>query len=361
VTRPHTAVTVLALVRENARVRDAYLRSYRGEGDALAALAQVAAAEAAGEATTEVATEAATAQTHKAATESAPEADAASHRAEAAELRRLQALTYGRPGPSTDGAESEEAARQLAALTAADHLRSAEVYAALGRLNDLSGEDAAALPDERTVPPDHANTDEYTGAQPPRAADELPDEVPDDTDPPGRAPLRSRLVLSATLAAGIVIGCALGVVASVSLGFSQATPTTPTSSPVARDEAALPYDVLIEVERPGDLDAAQRWFDRRQSPQDVFAGEILLSEGPLSSTASRFAGVTADGWRLWVAHSDSDGFCLLAQRDEGVDPVVATRASCATRDKFAEFGVHVDLEGSTVAWNGKALVAAIRR
>lgn len=339
---PHswTAVSALALIRADPGVEASYRAQYRGADDALVALSLVAAAEMWIETDAAAASEAA-------GSESVSVSDV--DPADATALRRLQDLIYGRPARSLEGAAREErelAARRLAAISANEHRRSADVYAALGRLRDTLGDsqlETAHAPDA---------TDATNSSDAPKTLD-----APDSPESPALAHSRfpPRFLLIATLVAGIIIGIGMGLAST--LGH-EAPVAAPTASFLAAVSA--PSDLLILTRFPGNLTAADLWFARTQTEEDVFNGLIVLENERVDSSESRFAGTTASGWRLWVVRTPSRGFCLIGQLEPTPDADVTTRRACVSRVEFNESSVRVELDTTTVLWNGRAILTSIR-
>jgi hypothetical protein len=168
-----------------------------------------------------------------------------------------------------------------------------------------------------------------------------------------RMPVPSRFLLIITLAAGIVVGLGLGL-ASV-LGFER-----PISAPTASAAVSAPADLLTLSRFPGNLTAADVWLARPQTEADVFTGFIVFQRERIESSASRFAGITASGWRLWVAKTPSKGFFLIGRREEGADTRPSTHRACVSRAEFEESSVRLLLDTTTVVWNGMAIFTTIR-
>ncbi|GAA3890811.1 hypothetical protein GCM10022381_35890 [Leifsonia kafniensis] len=334
---PWTAESALALISTDPGVRGVYLASYQGHDDALAALAQVAADEARIEA--------------DAVADGLAEETDETEGAGEAELRRLQDLTYGRPTLTTEGLEREQAVQRLAAIAAAEHRRRADVYAALSRMKDVFTERSPLTAAVSEPLGTGVGAGLAPGARDPTEATEATDAR--DARKFRRARVPSRILLLATLTAGVIIGIGLGLASAV--GFEQ-----PVSAPTTSAAESAPSDLLTLSRFPGNLTAADVWFAQTQTDADVFTGFIIFQRERIEASASRFAGTTASGWRLWVARTPSKGFCLIARRDEGPDTRPSTHRACASRVDFEKSSLRLVLDTTTVVWNGMSILTSIR-
>ncbi|MGO4104111.1 hypothetical protein AB4Y63_09180 [Leifsonia sp. YAF41] len=337
---PWSAASALALIGTDPGVRRVYLASYRGDGDALVALTEVVATEARVDAA--VASDANTESNSDAASDIAG--------AEAAELRHLRDLAYGRPTALTAGTERDLATERLAAISAAEHRRSADVYAALNRMKDVLTEGGPPEP-TRSEPIDVETPDasEMSGAEASNQASSAP------SPPASRVSFPPRVLLIATLAAGIVIGIGVGLASAI--GFEN-----PVSTSAPTDAAILsaPSDLLTLTRFPGNVTAADTWFARAQTEVDVFNGFIIFEDERVDLESSRFAGTTASDWRIWVARTPSKGFCLIGRHAAETVHASSTQKACVSRAKFEQSSVRLELDSTTVVWNGKTLLTSIR-
>jgi hypothetical protein len=216
------------------------------------------------------------------------------------EVERLRRAAYG-PGASTaDRAAAEAALRALAAQPAE------------------AVDDAAPSPSDA--------------------------EAPDDVDEDIPEPVLGRSIrvgwLVPIVAGALLVGAlaALGATGRFSTGEPDAAPT---SSPP-------PSGAATTVRIPGDLQAADAWFDGAATASDVYPFSGLLDTNGIDPYQVRFALAGGGGWNVWVARSATGQLCLLiADAPNG-----GGTAGCVEKAEFARNGAQLALGSRVAHWYG---------
>jgi hypothetical protein len=145
------------------------------------------------------------------------------------------------------------------------------------------------------------------------------------------------------------------VAASIAVGAIGALAVSPQLE--APPPSALPSQSPDPVEPtppsqleggPGDLEAAERWFDGGATEGDAFPDPTFLQGVGIEPDNVRFMGSEGDDWSVWVAKDHRGQFCLLVK--EAIPGGAA--ANCATADEFSRNGITIGLNGRSSYWDG---------
>jgi len=257
------------------------------------------------------------------------EADEGSAVERDAELARLRRLAFGRTTTDAEVAAAAEARLRLGAIEA-------EAAARARKLEERARADRDAFQRARAE-------DEERQAHP---------LTPDDTEAPA-APRRAWLLPAAAglLVGGVVAG---GVAWALAPGPSEPSAVPATSAP---SEGGLNYFLGDESADntgeeqpvpPGDVEAAWRWFERAQTPDDLVGVPELRPE--FDRTTVRLVH-SSDNARVWVTMQTDGKLCL--ETTEITTQV--TNGSCMGTDDFAVSALRVESNELTAVWTGTEL------
>ena len=98
---------------------------------------------------------------------------------------------------------------------------------------------------------------------------------------------------------------------------------------------------------PGDLEAAERWFDDSATPRDAFPDTAFLDHLDIDPENVRFMGSENGDWSVWAAKDRNGQLCLVVR-----DALEGGAASCATADEFTRNGISIGLNGHSSYWDG---------
>jgi hypothetical protein len=225
---------------------------------------------------------------------------------------RLRRLAFGRTSTPEEESAAADARAELATIEARAEQRRRAVEVAIDAVLDVPESEPA---------------------------DESVDETPVDDDAARRRgwvwPALAGVAVGATLAAGAVwsMGGA-GVPAAVSS-------PTPTAT-------ALDYflgDPPESTRGPGDLAAAEGWFTREQTEEDLVGVGELRPEFDRESVRLVHS---SDAARVWLARQVDGKYCLETTETE----TQITNGTCVAADLFAEQGLTVSSNVLDAAWNG---------
>jgi len=153
----------------------------------------------------------------------------------------------------------------------------------------------------------------------------------------------------------LVIGAFLGgAVATLAGGPSAATPApTPTFTPgsSARPAGGTPLTTGSSfISGPGSLEAAEEWFSRAQSVDDL--NELFFGDPTRYVPDSIRLVQSTDSSEVWVAKTPEGGRCLMVtSRNEGA-------GTCVTGEEFTRGGLTLGHQNVRVAWDGVRLAVA---
>jgi hypothetical protein len=258
------------------------------------------------------------------------EPDAAAAAAHDERLARLRRLAFGRTETGEDEAAATEARRELEAIAAGERARrdslDRAIAAALGRRAHPS-----SVPD--TAP--EADTAEF--------------DDPDDLEP--EKPRRSWLLPAAT---GLVVGAL--VVAVLAWAYRPGAEATdaPTARPTSTGTTYFLGDPPPSTAVPGDLAAAERWFDTAQTDDDLVGVGELRPEFDRDSVRLVHSSALA---RVWLAKRVDGKLCLETTESA----TLITSGTCATTDDFASRGLSVSSNVLTANWNGAQVRVVLAR
>lgn len=227
---------------------------------------------------------------------------------DADDVERLRRVAFGRQASADERAAAVEALRQL---RTADEQRAAE-----------AAERARVVADPA---PESADDESEWAAEPDRRHGIRP------------------LWLIPIVVASIVVG-AVGALA-VSSQFEAAPPSVPPSQSHTPAQPPPPSGV---VGGPGDLEAAERWFDGGATPSDAFPDAAFLEGLDIDQYDVRFMASEGSDWSVWVAKDRRGQLCLLVRNP----PVGGSAASCSTTEDFERNGISIGLNDHTAFWDG---------
>jgi hypothetical protein len=176
-------------------------------------------------------------------------------------------------------------------------------------------------------------------------------------EPSARPEAHSRRVCWLIPTAGaLVVGLVLGAGAMVAVGRAVVPVPAPTDT-FTPGSSELPPDVdplraSLDL-GPGNLAAAEAWFDGHQLPRDEFPDEMTMENLGVDPGTTRLADTGKQGG-VWVARGNDGAICLLAALNaQGLG------GSCTD---VASFELHgVDLMSNSnllVVWNGERMTTS---
>ncbi len=155
---------------------------------------------------------------------------------------------------------------------------------------------------------------------------------------------------------GWVVPIAAAAVVIGALGALQITgwfgPGAPGEVPATISPTDPPPEGWIQM--PGDLQAADAWFDRPATGSDAYPFEDLLRSNHIDPYDVRFALAGGGGWNVWVGRSTDRKLCLLiadAASESGA-------AGCFERARFAINGAHLGMGDRMAHWFGAEVMTA---
>jgi len=253
------------------------------------------------------------------------------------ELERLRRLAFGRTTTDADVAAAAGARLRLAAIEA-------EAAAHARELEERARADREAF--------QRARAEEEAGQAHPLATIDAEDSAEDSAREPA---LRRRAWLLPG-AVGLLVGAVVvgGVAWAVAPGASEPVAVPASSAPA---EGGLNYflgdEPLDETLPPGDVEAAWRWFERAQTPEDLVGVPELRPEFDRDSVRLVHS---SDGARVWVTMRNDGGLCL--ETTELATQV--TNGSCTGTDDFALEALRVESNELTAVWSGTELSVVLR-
>jgi hypothetical protein len=221
---------------------------------------------------------------------------------------RLRRLAFGRASTPAEEAAAEDARRELALIDARAEERRRALDAAIAAVLDV--------PPPVEAPP----TAPILDPQPPR---------------------RRSWLVPTLVGLGVGAALALGAVWSAGGGATPAAVSTP--SPTALDYFL--GDPPESTRGPGDLAAAEAWFVREQTAEDLVGVGELRPEFDRDSVRLVHSSGAA---RVWLARQVDGRYCLETTETESQ----ITNGTCVAADLFAEQGLTVSSNVLDAAWNG---------
>lgn len=295
----------LELVEADADARAALVSHYAGDGDPVAALRELV------------------------------HPDAAAAAALDAHLAQLRRLAFGRTETGEDEAAAAAARRQLEAIAAVerahhDALDRAITAALVHRAHPLTAAESTA-----------------------QAAPDSPRPTTDDDydEPEPEQPRRPWLLPAAI---GLVVGAL--AVAALAWAFQPRVDEgrAPTPRPTSTGTSYFLGDPPASTAEPGDLAAAERWFEPAQTDNDLVGVGDLRPEFDRDSVRLVHESALA---RVWVVKQTDGKLCL--ETTETVSQV--TSGTCSTADDFSSRGISVSSDVLTATWNGGQLRVVLAR
>ena len=304
----------LELVVCDSDARAAFVAAYTGDGDAVAALRE------------------------------SVEPDAAAAEARDAELARLRRLAFGRTETHEDETVAAHARRDLEEIAAGERARRQALDRAV-----------AAVLEGRAHPP--VDDEPETAARPDDGGGDDGDD--DDDDDPAAAAgdesARRRHPWILPAAVGVAVGAVLAASAGVLIRPGGDTDDEPT--PGVTSPGGLTYflgDPPESTAVPGDLAAAERWFEPEQSDDDLVGVGELRPEFDRASVRLVHSSSLA---RVWVAKKVDGALCLETTETE----TQITIGTCATTGDFAVRGLSLSSDVLTASWNGSQVRVVVTR
>ena len=308
----------LELIERDADARSDFAAAFTGDGDPVAALRELVRPDAAAEA------------------------------ARDERLARLRRLAFGRTETGEDEAAAAEARRELEAIAARERARrdglDRAIAAALRHRAHPALDDTASAAARASAP--------VTRVDDPRIDDTAIDDIDDDTDDTYAGSARRSWLLPA--AAGLVVG-ALAVAALAwafrpEAGASEAPSPRPTSTGTSYFLGEPPASTAV----PGDLAAAETWFDSVQTEDDLVGVGELRPEFDRDSVRLVHSSALA---RVWLAKRVDGKLCLETTESA----TLITSGTCATADDFTSRGLSVSSNVLTASWNGGQVRVVLAR
>jgi hypothetical protein len=225
---------------------------------------------------------------------------------------RLRRLAFGRTTTADEEAAAERARQELALIESRAEQRRHAVEAAIAAVLDV--------PDEPVAPDD---------------AEASPGEP---------QPARRRGWIVPALA-GVGVGAVLAAGALWSVGDGAVPASAPSPSPSSTGVEYFLGDPPESTRGPGDLAAAERWFEREQTEEDLVGVGELRPEFDRDSVRLVHA---SDVARVWLARQVDGRYCLETTETESL----TTTGTCVAADLFSEQGLTVSSDVLDAAWNG---------
>ena len=302
----------LELIERDADARSDFAAAFTGDGDPVAALRELVRPDAAAEA------------------------------ARDERLARLRRLAFGRTETGEDEAAAAEARRELEAIAAGER----------ARRDGLDRAIAAALRHRAHPALDDTESAAARAAAPATRVDDPRIDDTDIDDDTYAASARRSWLLPA--AAGLVVG-ALAVAALAwafrpEVGASEAPSPRPTSTGTSYFLGEPPASTAV----PGDLAAAETWFDSVQTEDDLVGVGELRPEFDRDSVRLVHSSALA---RVWLAKRVDGKLCLETTESA----TLITSGTCATADDFTSRGLSVSSNVLTASWNGGQVRVVLAR
>ena len=257
--------------------------------------------------------------------------DAAADAAREAEVERLRRVAFDRTSTPEEEAAAEIARRELA------HLEREEQTGreALARAIDTVLEAEAHPPPVVAVSGDVVAV---SGDADPVSGDAYLENDAFEKE----SPRRPAWIVPAAVA------LVLGVAATSAVWAWQGSAETPAALSVSRSPTPIEYflgDPPDATAEPGDLEAAEVWFEREQTEEDLVGVGELRPEFDRASVRLVHSSPVA---RVWVAKQVDGRLCL-----ETTDTFSqVTNGTCAAAAEFAVRGLSVASNVLTADWNG---------
>lgn len=102
---------------------------------------------------------------------------------------------------------------------------------------------------------------------------------------------------------------------------------------------------------PGNVDAANAWFDKPGAAQEPFPTLWMLDQMGVNQSQVRLAGINDRGYKLWIVKQGATGFCLAGYDVNAGE----ARYQCATIAKFEASGVSIAAPNFAAWWDGVSL------
>lgn len=265
--------------------------------------------------------------------------DAAADAARETEAERLRRVAFDRTSTPDEEAAAELARRELARLEGEAQERRAALDRAIDAAlepqahPEVDGDDADTATSRTTTGTTTGITTGTTTAAATQAARGEPETAPS---------RRPAWLVPATIA------LVLGVVATSAVWAWQGAPKTPAAVSASGSPTPIEYflgDPPDETAEPGDLAAAEVWFERDQTDEDLVGVGELRPEFDRDSVRLVHSSPVA---RVWVAKQVDGRLCL-----ETTDTFSqVTNGTCAIPAEFALRGLSVASNVLTADWNG---------
>ena len=149
-----------------------------------------------------------------------------------------------------------------------------------------------------------------------------------------------------------IVAGSIAIGYAASIGPLESMSGTPIST-ATQTPSAEPTDEPTSGRRPGDLAAADSWFDRAYKETDTFPDAVALEQFGIAAEDMRIAINGGDKGSVWVARA-GDALCLVIS-----DPVDGVSASsCTERDRFAESGIALGSNNLGASWYGREVTTS---
>ena len=242
------------------------------------------------------------------------------------EVARLRRRAYG-PGATADERAKATAALRLLAqqsLIEANVETDAEADASRAELSVTANADAAGPP-LATEPTGVAAGEKRSGRR------------------------VAAIWLGPIVAGSLVLGAVgFGLLSQQVGNLSGVDVPTPSLSPTPGSPAS---ESGLPLSGPGDLAAADAWFDSAATARDTFPMVELLRSTEVSPTSVRLGAVAGPEFSVWVGQKDNGDLCLLA-----VDFSTQQGGSgCIDRAGFEQSGLNLSMPSGGATWSGQEI------
>jgi hypothetical protein len=177
----------------------------------------------------------------------------------------------------------------------------------------------------------------------PRPSADAPQAI--DAPPPRR---RRWLPLVAGFAGGLLVaGVGMSLAARDATGSDARQPEGGASTTQAGIYSSDPAD----VERGDPRVGARKWFGLAQTPID----RLPQSAGAVDPASTRYVG-SAGRVRIWIAHDDEGGYCVVTS---STSASIEVSEICATPEDFRTSGIGVLFDEVYIQWSGDSVHFAV--
>jgi hypothetical protein len=166
-----------------------------------------------------------------------------------------------------------------------------------------------------------------------------------DAPPPRR---RRWLLLVAGFAGGLLVaGAGMSLATRDATGGDTRQPDRDASTSQAGIYSSDPSD----VERGDPRVGARKWFGLAQTPID----RLPQPAGAVDPASTRYVG-SAGRVRIWIAHDDEGGYCVVTS---STSASIEVSEMCATPEDFRTSGIGVLFDEVYIQWSGDSVDFAV--